>query len=871
VSDSVPPLPIDRALPALRAVLVEHTSAVLVAPPGAGKTTRASLALLDEPWAKGKRLILLEPRRLAARAAAARMAATLGEKVGDTVGLRVRLQSLVSNRTRIEVVTEGVFTRMILDDPSLEGVAAVLFDEYHERSLDADLGLAFALDAQQGLREDLRLLVMSATLDGARVRSLLGEAPLVEAQGRAYPVETRYVGRDPRARIEDEVARATLDALGSESGSILVFLPGMSEIRRAAEILATRVRRPDVDIAPLYGALDTRAQDLAIASPKPGRRKIVLATSIAETSLTIQGVRVVVDSGLMRVPVYEPDVGLTRLETVRVSRANADQRRGRAGRVEPGVCYRLWQEAATGGLQPYGPPEILAADLSGFLLDCALWGTTEPATLGFLDPPPRAALAEARALLTAIGALDRAGRITDEGRAISRLALPPRLARMVVDATLAGDAKRASEIAVVLTERGLGGDSVDLATRLDAFARDRSQRAGDVRRLAHGLAGRALTSSPRAAGRRWREAPDEGRGQSGPTAAPPLTPTLSPQRASRDARPSTGFAGRGGIGAAASPGALLASAYPDRIAMARGRRGEFLMANGRAAAVEAHDALAGEPFLAIGEIAGQAASARILLAAPLSLVDIERIAGASIETTYELAFDCASASLRARRRRRLGALVLAEQALAVAADETAALALARGVLSLGLARLPWTARLKQWRDRVMFLRRAEDEPWPDLTDGALAADPGWLAPHLLGKTRLDEIGPDDLAKALGAALPWDLARRLDEEAPTHFHAPTGTAAPIDYEAEGGPAIALRVQELFGLKEHPSLAQGRIPLTLELLSPAHRPIQITRDLPGFWRGSWAAVRADLRGRYPRHFWPEDPAAAAPTARAKPRGT
>jgi len=842
VTPLTPALPIDDALPALRAALGTRTSAVLVAPPGAGKTTRAPLALLDEPWAKDRRLILLEPRRLAARAAAARMAATLGESVGETIGLRIRTQSLVSKRTRIEVVTEGVFTRMILDDPALEGVAGVLFDEFHERSLDADLGLAFALDAQSALRDDLRLLVMSATIDGARVRSLLGDAPLIQSEGRAYPVTTRYLGRDPRARIEDEVARAVIEALDRETGSILAFLPGMGEIRRVAGILEARVRRPDVDIAPLYGALDSRAQDLAIAAPKPGRRKIVLATSIAETSLTIQGVRVVIDSGLMRVPVYEPDVGLTRLETVRVSRANADQRRGRAGRVEPGVCYRLWQEAATGGLQPHPAPEILAADLSGLVLDCALWGVSDPATLRFLDSPPRPALIEARALLAAIGALDAAGRITDEGRAISRLALPPRLARMVLDAARTGEARTASEVAVVLTERGLGGDAVDLASRLQAFARDRSERADDARRLARGLAARASNALIR-----------------------PAPPATFSQR-EKDELPSP-FHGRG-VG---DEGSLLASAYPDRIAMARGKRGEFLMANGRAASLEAHDALAGEPFLAVGEIAGSAASARILLAAPLSLAEIERIAGASIMTADELGFDRASASLRARRRRRLGAIVLAEQALPVAPDETAALALARGVLSLGLARLPWTAPLKQWRDRVTFLRRTEGEAWPDLSDDALAAEPGWLAPYLLGKTRLDEIGAEDLGNALGAALPWDLKRRLDVEAPTHFRAPTGTQAPIDYRADGGPTVALRVQELFGLGEHPSVAGGRIPLTLELLSPAQRPIQITRDLPGFWRGSWAAVRAELRGRYPRHFWPDDPAAAAPTARAKPRGT
>ncbi len=496
-SDPNAPLPIDEALPALRAALGANTSAVLVAPPGAGKTTRAPLALLDEPWAKGKRLLLLEPRRLAARAAAHRMAATLGEKVGETIGLRVRLQSLVSKRTRIEVVTEGVFTRMILDDPSLEGVAAVLFDEFHERSLDADLGLAFALDAQRGLRDDLRLLIMSATLDGARVRSLIGDAPLIESKGRAYPVATRYVGRDSSARIENEVARVTLEASARESGSILVFLPGLSEIRRVAEILGARAR-PGVDIAPLYGALDAHAQDLAIAPAPAGRRKIVLATSIAETSLTIEGVRVVVDSGLMRVPVYEPDVGLTRLATVRVSKANADQRRGRAGRVEPGVCYRLWEEAANGGLQPYAAPEILSADLSGLMLDCAAWGVPDPTELAFLDSPPLGALTEARALLVSLGAVDGESRITDEGRAIVSLALPPRLARMVVGTAREGDARTASEIAVVLTERGLGGDLVDLASRLEAFARDRSERADDARRLARGLAARAaLTLSNR--------------------------------------------------------------------------------------------------------------------------------------------------------------------------------------------------------------------------------------------------------------------------------------------------------------------------------------------------------------------------------------
>jgi ATP-dependent helicase HrpB len=821
------PLPIDDVLPRLVSVLNAGTRAVLVAPPGAGKTTRVPLALLDEPFVARGKIVVLEPRRLAARAAAARMASTLGEAVGETVGLRVRLQSLVSARTRIEIVTEGVFARTILGDPSLDGIAAVLFDEFHERSLDADLGLALALDAQEGLREDLRILVMSATLDGARVASLMAGATRIESEGRAFPVETRYLGRDPNARVDDEVARAILRALGEESGSILAFLPGQGEILRVAALLEGRVRDSEVEIAPLYGAMDARAQDRAVAPAPRGKRKIVLATSIAETSLTIEGVRVVVDSGLMRVPRYEPDVGLTRLETVRVSRANADQRRGRAGRVEPGVCYRLWEEAGTGGLAPFAQPEILAADLAGLALDLAVWGVADPGGLKFLDSPPRAAFKEARALLASLGALDADGKVTDEGRQIAGLALPPRLARMVVDAARMGEAHLAAEIAVTLTERGLGGDAVDLTRRLEAFRRDRSPRAEDARRLARNLAARARVLAP--------------------------GPTRKRERGSADV------------------GEWLAAAFPDRIAMARGKRGEFLMANGRAASLEPHDPLAGEAFLAIGEIVGRASAARVVAAAPLTLQEIEAVAGGAVETREETAFDRASAALRARRRRKLGALTLVEGGLSPPADEASALALARGILDLGVARLPWTKSLTQWRGRVEFLRRAEGEPWPDLSDAAFAASPDWLAPFLLGKTRLDEFSSDELGQALRALLPYDLARRLEAEAPSHYVAPTGTAAPVDYEAEGGPSVALRVQELFGLSVHPALAGGRVPLTLILLSPAHRPIQITRDLPGFWKGSWAATRAELRGRYPRHAWPEDPANAAPTNRAKPRGT
>ena len=815
-------LPIDAVLPRLRAELARKNRAILVAPPGAGKTTRVPLALLDEAFASAGRIMVLEPRRLAARAAAARMAATLGEAVGETVGLRVRMQAEVSAKTRIEVVTEGVFTRMILDDPALTGVCAVLFDEFHERSLDADLGLALALDAQEALREDLRLLVMSATLDGARVASLLGDAPLIESEGRAYPVETRYVGREPRARIEDEVAKVALEALATERGSLLVFLPGQGEIMRTAALLEACVKDPQIDIAPLYGAMDRAAQDRAVAPARAGRRKVALATSIAETSLTIEGVRIVIDSGLARVPRFEPDIGVTRLETQRVSKASADQRRGRAGRTEPGICYRLWEAAANGALTPFAQPEILSADLSGFLLDLAAWGVVDPSALRFLDPPPAPALNEARVLLTAIGALGADGRITQEGKAIAGLALPPRLARMVIAAARQGHADLASRIAVMLTERGLGGDGVDLAGRLDRFAQDRSQRAEDARRLARGLAQRAR-----------------------------------------------GLAGASKDQAAGEVGPLLAFAYPERIAKARGKRGEFLMANGRAGAVEPHDPLSGAPYLAVGEIVGRAASARILLAAPLALEEIESVASASIETIEEVVFDRASAALRARRRRRLGALTLAEQNLPVPADEASAAALAAGLISLGVARLPWSKSLKQWRDRVLFLRRAGDSAWPDLRDEALAASGEWLAPFLIGKTSLADFSHEEFADALHAQLPYALTRRLESEAPTHFVAPTGSAIAVDYEAEGGPAIALRVQELFGLAAHPALAGGRVPLTLHLLSPAHRPIQITRDLPGFWRGSWAAVKAEMRGRYPRHVWPDDPAAAAPTTRAKPR--
>ncbi len=824
-----PPLPIDAVLAPLGAALAAGGSVVLVAPPGAGKTTRVPLAILDTPWTEGRRILLLEPRRLAARAAAERMAASLGEAVGDTVGLRARLDTRVSGRTRIEVVTEGVLTRMLGRDPELDGVAAVIFDEFHERSLDADLGLALALDVQGSLRPDLRLLVMSATLDGARVAALLDGAPVIESAGRAFPVDTRYLGRDPARRIEDATADAVLAALRAEPGSILAFLPGQAEITRTAAILEGRLRPGEATLAPLYGALGRGDQDRAVRPAPSGTRKVVLATSIAESSLTIEGVRVVVDCGLARVPRFEPDLGLTRLETVRASRASVDQRRGRAGRTQPGVCYRLWEEAATGSLPAFARPEMLDADLSGLVLDLATWGVRDPLTLRWLDPPPAPALAEARKLLATLGALDAGGALTDDGRRIAAVAAPPRVARMMIEAARRGAAETGATVATLLVERGLGGTDTDLGRRLDAWRRDRGPRGDGARRLMRHFM-------------RQARSPDGG----------------SPDRGGGDV----------------SVGQALALAFPDRIARARGAPGTFLLANGRAAALEAHDPLGRETFLAVGEIAGRAAATRILLAAPLDAAEVAMVAGASVVTSDDIAFDERRASVAARRVTRLGAITLKEQVLPPPTDDAGARVLAAGVAKLGLDRLPWTKPLAQWRQRVAFLRAAEGEGsgWPDVSEARLRATAAeWLAPFLPGRTTLAGIGPDDLGQALHALLPYDRAQRLDAEAPAHWDAPTGSRLAVDYAADGGPAIAVRVQELFGLATHPALAGGRVPLTLHLLSPAHRPIQITRDLPGFWRGSWAAVRGEMRGRYPRHPWPENPAAAPPTTRAKPRGT
>jgi ATP-dependent helicase HrpB len=845
------PLPIDVVLDELARALERHNAAVLVAPPGAGKTTRVPLALLDAPWVENKKIIVLEPRRIAARASAERMAHTLRERVGETVGYRVRFGSKVSRATRIEVVTEGIFSRQILDDPELSGVAAVLFDEFHERSLDADLGLALARDAQTGLREDLRILVMSATLDGARVARLLGEAPVIASEGRAFPVETRYLGRKSDAPVERQMADAIAVALRADPGSVLAFLPGAAEIRRTQNFLAERIHDASIEIVPLFGALDASVQDRAIAPAPKGHRKVVLATSIAETSLTIEGVRIVVDSGLARVPRYEPDIGLTRLETVRASRAAVDQRRGRAGRIEPGVCYRLWDEPQTASFAAYTQPEILSADLSSLVLDLAQWGVRDPAGLAFLDPPPAPALKEARGLLGELGALDDDGRITAEGKRLRALALPPRLARMIVDSNALGTGKAAAEIAAVLTERGLGGDNVDLDVRLDVFRRDRSQRADSARSLARRWVSQVTSSSP---------SPLAGEGRGGGGEAEHLP-----------ARKESPVQGDGEL----ATGVMLALAFPDRVARNRGN-GSFVLANGRGAALEQTSALSRSPYVAVAELTGTAAQGRILLAAPITLAEIELHFADQIETADEISFDRGAMALRARRKKTLHAITLSEAPLALQPSAETARVLADGLIAGGLDKLPWSKSSSQWRDRVMFLRKAEGDAiqnlWPDLSDDALAAQrEAWLVPALYDKTALKDLSAGDLSDALMTLLPWELRARLEREAPTHFGAPTGTELAIDYEAEQGPTIAVRLQELFGLNIHPSIAKGAIPLVLELLSPAHRPVQVTRDLPGFWRGSYAAVRSDLRGRYPRHPWPEDPASAVPTRRVKPRGT
>ncbi len=808
-------LPIYNALPALQTALAARSSAVLVAPPGAGKTTGVPLALLEAPWLGHRKIIVLSPRRLAARAAATRMAQMLGEAVGETVGYRVRLDSKVSARTRIEVVTEGVLTRMLLDQPDLPGVGAILFDEIHERSLDGDTALALALEVQAVLREDLRLLPMSATLDGARVSALLDGAPVIESQGRMFPVDTLYSGRDVRGYLDTQMAAAVRRALTEQSGNILCFLPGMAEILRTAE----KLQGISAHIHTLYGAMDVRDQQRAIEPAPKGARKVVLATSIAETSLTIEGVRVVIDCGMARRPRYEPGSGMTRLVTERVSQASADQRRGRAGRLEPGVCYRLWDEAETRGLIAFDPPEILHADLTDLALTLARWGTRDPETLRWLDAPPRAAWHQALRTLQNIDALDAAGAVTSHGTQLAKLPLHPRLAHAVQIAAAQGFGGIAAQVAALISEAGVGGKDIDLTHRLERFARETGPRA-------KALQGQAT---------RWAK--------------------LAGAHADD--------------GDSSDVGKAMALAYPERIARARGPRGHFLMVSGRAAAVDESDALAKEPWLAIGEVTGTAEKSRILSAAPITESDIRALFANHITAREVLKVDGPNGTVSVRRIERLGALALSDVQLARPSAASCEAALRDHIAAKGLSALPWSEGHQQWQARVHFAHGCAPDVWPDVSNENLMQNVDWIAPYLAGKTRLADITAADVQAALDTLLGAQ-TRHFSAFVPARLETPAGSSHMIDYAALGGPAVELRVQELFGLKHHPSIANGQVALTLVLLSPGHRPIQTTKDLPGFWTGSWSAVKAEMKGRYPRHVWPDDPAAAIATTRAKLRG-
>lgn len=809
-------LPVTDILPALTAALGRNAPVALVAPPGAGKTTAVAPALLGEAWARNARILLLSPRRLAARAAAERMAELATEPVGQTIGYRTRMDSKVSAATRIEVVTEGIFTRMLVDNPELPGIAAVLFDEIHERSLDSDLALALTLDVREALRPDLRLVLMSATLDGAGYDAIVPGLERLESAGRMFPVEHRHIGRTATTRLEDAMAATIRTALAEEDGSVLAFLPGVAEIERTAERLAGRLPA-DTELHLLHGARDAGDQRAAIRPPLPGARKVVLATSIAETSITIDGVRIVIDSGLSRRPRLDRSVGLTRLVTERASQAAVTQRAGRAGRTAPGIAIRLWEAAETAGRLRFDPPEILESDLANLVLDCARWGVTDPATLRWLDPPPAAAVAEARARLQALGALDAAGRPTPHGEALAALPLPPALGHMLLTAAAEGRGLLAARIAVLLGERGLGGRSSDLEERLRGLARERGPRADSARRLAE----------------RWARA-----------------------------------AGNIGAGDPAEAGEVLALAYPDRIARRRGGPGApYLMANGRAVAVPDDSPLASQPWIVVGDAAGAAAGARVLLGAALDPARIEMLFADRITSATGLEFDPATGAVRAESQRQLGAIVLGRSALAPDPAQVTA-ALLAGVRAHGLALLPWGPASTALRARAGFAR-AVDASLPDLGDVALLASlEDWLAPLLAGRTRLHALNDGMLANALRERLGWAGQQRLEALAPAQFTTPAGSSHAIDYAAEAGPAVDVRVQALFGLTRHPMA--GNVPLTLRLTSPAGRPIQVTQDLPRFWAGSWAEVRRELRGRYPKHPWPEDPAAAPPTLRARRPG-
>jgi ATP-dependent helicase HrpB len=827
------PLPIDEALPALRQALSAASSAVLQAPPGAGKTTRVPLALLDASWLAGQRIVMLEPRRLAARAAARRMAAALGEPVGASVGFRVRGETRVSPRTRVEVVTEGVLTRLLLADASLDGIGLLVFDEFHERSLHGDLGLALALQTQEVLRPELRLLVMSATLDGLAVSRLLDDAPVVVSEGRQHPVDVRYLQRRREQRIEGAVAAAVRAALARDEGSVLAFLPGAGEIKRTVALLAPDTLPRDVRVHPLYGDLPPEAQDAAIAPPRDGGRKVVLATSIAETSLTIEGVRVVIDGGLARVPRFSPRSGMTRLDTVRVSRASAEQRCGRAGRTAPGICYRLWAPEDQAGLLERSTPEMLEADLAPLALDLAAAGVHDAGTLRWLDAPPAAALAQGRELLTQLHALDEGGGITAHGRAMAAFGLHPRLAHMLIRGRALGQGATAAVVAALLEER-------------DVLRRDPLHREADLGlrvALVAGSGGAEHHDVDRDAVRRVREQSRIWRGQLGVSPA---------ERVDEDA------AGR-----------LLALAYPDRVAQRRERDDGYLLRSGAGALLDGGGSLTGAPFLGVAELDGRVPHSRIFLAARIDRADLDQLFGDEIVHEDVVEWDAAAGAVVALRRERLGAIVLRETP-SRDVDE----ALVAGTLLHAIQRgdgvaLRWSESAQRLRERLAFLH-ALDPSWPDVSGDALAAGmDSWLAPQLGGLRRRSDVEQLDPGALLLEGLTWQQRRELDLLAPTHMTVPTGSRIPVDYADPHAPVLAVRLQELFGLAESPRIAGGRVVLTLHLLSPARRPVQVTRDLAGFWRSSYFEVRKELRGRYPKHAWPDDPLVATPTRRTKPR--
>ncbi|WP_371355298.1 ATP-dependent helicase HrpB [Pseudomonas chlororaphis] len=839
-------LPIDEVLPALREALATRHEAVLEAPPGAGKTTRVPLALLNEPWLAGQRILMLEPRRLAARAAAERLASELGEKVGETVGYRIRLDSKVGPNTRIEVVTEGILTRRLQDDPALEGVGLLIFDEFHERSLDADLALALSLNGRDLFRDEqpLKILLMSATLEGERLAGLLDDAPILRSEGRMFPVDVRW-GRpfQPGEFIEPRLVQTILEALNDESGSVLVFLPGQAEIRRVHQQLADAVgERPEILLCPLHGELDLAAQRAAIEPAPPGKRKVVLATNIAETSLTIDGVRVVVDAGLARVPRFDPGSGMTRLDTQRISRASATQRAGRAGRLEPGVCYRLWSQDQHEQLAAYGSAEILQADLAGLALQLARWGVT-PAQLVWLDVPPGAAYAQAQDLLERLGALTaKAGedwKLTAHGQTMAELPAHPRIAHLLLRGQALGLANMACDAAALLGERDiLRGGGADLHSRLVLLSGEE--------RAARGAQGGVQRA--RQLARQYR---GYLRGQPSQAVADPDHPRWL--------------------------GALLALAYPDRVAQQRRPGGaEYRLANGRAALFSETDSLMKQPWLVIADLGSRQGQReeRIYLAADFDPALFDSVLAEQVRSVDQLDWDEREGVLRAERQRKVGELVLSREPLTGLDEAARCQALVNLVRRKGLELLPWTPELRQWQARVALLRQLDleakgESQWPDVSDTALLKSlESWLLPYLGKVSRLSHFANLELASIVHNLLPWPLPQRLDELAPHHLTVPSGSSIRLDY-SEQPPILAVRLQELFGLAETPRIAGGRQVVKLHLLSPARRPVQVTQDLANFWRSTYAEVKKDLKGRYPKHYWPDDPLVAEATARAKPR--